>query len=130
MKDSYLKITATSWITETVDIDRSRFCDEIHRLINCDVWEGVPFHVDGIGSFYMILDENGKISEPPKPFNPIATFLYNNRYDVIVGDVIVCELKYVPSDEPGIEEELDCCPIEPAKLYALLEHIRKAVSGE
>ena len=63
-----------------------------------------------------------KIKNPPKKVNALATFLYNNSLDYIVGDVIIGELKYVPSDEPDIPEELDVCPIDADKLSHLLNY--------
>jgi len=40
------------------------------------------------GGGYIVLDEEGKLKN--KPLNVIATELYNNQNDVIVGDVVVC----------------------------------------
>ena len=37
----------------------------------------------------IVLDEEGKLKD--KPVNKKATELYNNPYDVIVGDVIICD---------------------------------------
>lgn len=121
MKDGFLKIQVNGCM-ECLNIDRDKFSDSIHRLIDCDIWEGVPVHVPGIGSFYMMLDENGKIKNPPKKVNALATLLYNNSLDYIVGDVIIGELKYVPSDEPDIPEELDVCPIDADKLSHLFNY--------
>ena len=131
MKECYVKITP-SGIVSTVQIDRESFNETIYRLINCEVWEGVPVHVPGVGGLYMILDENGKIGIRPKMFNYIASKLYNNPLDFIVGDVIICDLRYVPSDEPGIEEELDCCPltdVQSAGLFSYIIEIMRRLNG-
>jgi hypothetical protein len=37
----------------------------------------------------IVVDEEGKLKG--KPVNVVATKLYGNPYDVIVGDVVVCD---------------------------------------
>jgi hypothetical protein len=38
----------------------------------------------------MVMDEEGKLKG--KQVNETATALYNNPYDVVVGDVVICEM--------------------------------------
>lgn len=62
----------------------------------------------------MCLDEDGKFKE--KPINDLASMLYNNPFDVIVGDVVLgTRFNEDPSAEPDI--------------YALPEEMSEKVEG-
>ncbi len=62
--------------------------NEIYGLIGCDFFETVRIIFTDI---IMMLDESGKIKDPPKPVNPRASMLYSGlQYgDYIVGDVLI-----------------------------------------
>lgn len=59
--------------------------DEIKTLIDCDWVEVVKLS----GGMLMVIDEEGKLVN--KRCNLAATELYGHPYDVIVGDVLVCD---------------------------------------
>jgi len=58
--------------------------DEVKRLISCE-WIEVVRLADGK---LMVMDEEGKLLR--KRCNLKASEIYNHPYDVIVGDVLVC----------------------------------------
>lgn len=61
--------------------------------------EVVP--VDAIPNTFMILNEEGKIMD--LPINTIATRLYANPYDIIVGDVfLVTDVNPDPYEDPDL----------------------------
>lgn len=69
--------------------DDDTFNDEVYKLLNCSCWEGV---VNNFG-LYMLVDENGKVSKPPKELNPIATLIYPGAgKDYIAGDVLISKI--------------------------------------
>jgi len=60
-------------------------CEDCYRFIGCDLVQMVMFK---IGKTYcMILDEEGKLTG--SEYNELATILYNNPYDFIVGKVVI-----------------------------------------
>lgn len=64
------------------------FNDEVYKLLDCECWEGVP----GAFGTYLMLDESGKIKNPPKQENLLASSLYTRSkfgIDVLAGDVLV-----------------------------------------
>lgn len=89
-----------------VSIDRSELLDRMHEVIGCDCIEQVRTIVPDL---CMIVDESGKIKDPPQEFNPIASLLYAGFLyadDAIVGPVIFVSLQSVPPFD-----ELDWFPI-------------------
>lgn len=64
---------------------------------------------------FMVVDEEGKLTG--KPLNRVATSIYSNPYDVIVGDAFICkegivdgehDLVGLSSDDVGyLTKELD-----------------------
>jgi hypothetical protein len=60
---------------------------EIYDLIGCQLIEVV--RVPG-SHFILVVDEEGKMHEPMKPDNPLATVFAQNSDDVIVGDALLC----------------------------------------
>ena len=80
----------TNFEYEVVELpDDDTFNSEVHKLLDCECWEGVP----GCFGTYLILDESGKIKNPPKDANPLASLLYSSVPlfigDVLAGDVLV-----------------------------------------
>lgn len=105
MKQKYLFIPADAeapcrWVEIESD-SCSGFNDDVHRLIDCDCYEQVYIKNDDI---VFLVDESGKIKNPPKPINVRASEFYPGTMygDPIVGDVIVCSLGFrTDVDEPG-----------------------------
>ena len=82
-----------------VEIPHKEFNDNVHRLIECSIYELV--HVPG--GFYLVVDENGKMYEVPKPVNVLASMLYPGtpHGDPIVGDVLIGRIGTV-NEEPDM----------------------------
>lgn len=74
---------------EVVELpDDNTFNDEVYKLLGCSCWEGVP----GLFGTYLMVDESGKIKNPPKEVNSLAnciTNLFFNSNDLLVGNVLV-----------------------------------------
>ena len=70
-------------------------------------------------NYLLIMDEERKLKE--KPVNRVATILYGNPYDVIVGDIIIATMR---KDENG---EMDIFGFEEPvpKLRALVNSKEK-----
>ena len=100
---TYLYVKADGSVSR-VDIPHKEFNDNVHRLIDCSIYELV--HVPG--NFYLVVDENGKILDVPKPVNVLASMLYPGtpHGDPIVGDVLVGRLGTVDGepDMVGLSE--------------------------
>ena len=96
--NTYLLVKVDGSVTR-VDIPHEKFNDNVHSLIDCSIYELV--HVPG--DFYLVVDENGKIYDVPKPVNILASMLYPGtpHGDPIVGDVLVGRLGTV-NGEPDM----------------------------
>lgn len=118
MMEKYLKIDPSgdfSW----VDIDRVPYswCDaegmdlqQICQHIGCSCFEQVRTVLPGI---VLLVDESGRIKNPPQRHNEIASRLYYGWLignDDIVGPALVCSLR--PTEPIG---ELDLFPLTPAE---------------
>lgn len=69
--------------------DDNTFNDEVYKLLDCTCWEGVT----NIFGYYMLLDENAKISNEPKIINILATTIYSGfPNDYILGDVLISKI--------------------------------------
>ena len=77
-------------------------CDEIHRLVG-GYFENVWLYGFPASDVIMVVDESGKLAG--KPVNLIASCIYGNAFDVIVGDVLLLKLERV-----GEYNELDELP--------------------
>ena len=81
------------------------FNSRVKELIGCEYYEVVSIK-DG---FYFLVDELGKVVDPPKPTNPKASFFYPGSLhgDLIVGDVIIGKHGYVDGepDVVGLDED-------------------------
>lgn len=91
--------------------DAGAFNSRVHELINCKYYEVVNIKPD----YYFIVDELGKVTDPPKAINKKASLFYpgSNFGDPIVGDVIIAKEGYVCGDPDavGLDEE-DLCHFE------------------
>lgn len=70
--------------------------DCLHKLISCDCLEQVRTVLPNI---VLIIDESGKLKNPPQSHNELASRLYYGYQigmDDIVGPAVVCSLKRVP----------------------------------
>jgi hypothetical protein len=82
-------IKATGEEEEIIPEDGSFFSlKELYSLLNCSLVELVNVNRD----YIMIVDEEGRLTG--KPINEKASDLVKDRYDFIVGDVIVCHQNY------------------------------------
>ena len=89
MLEKYILIPADESVKPYyVEIDSERFNDTVHELLDCDYFEPVYCHI----GYVLLVDEVGKLKDPPKPVNFRASGFYpGSMYgDPIVGDVIVC----------------------------------------
>lgn len=110
-KEKYLRldpIGEVSWVT----IDREHLLEDLRDAIGCEWLEGVylPYGV------CVIVDEVGKIKDPPQPINWLASRLYPGTAfgDPLVGPVVFARIDVV-------DGESDWCPLLPAQI-SLLQH--------
>lgn len=100
MQNVYLFIPADEQVPcQYVTLDRRELNEQIHRLLNCEIFECVYLADDVM----LIVDESGNIISPPKSINLRASVFYPGFFnsDPIVGDVLVaCEGFY--DGEPDI----------------------------
>ena len=76
--------------------------EEIHRLVG-GFFENVYLPYFPVSDIVMSVDEEGKLKG--KPVNILATLMYRNLYDFIVGDALIFKLERV-----GEYNELDQVP--------------------
>ena len=93
----------TNFEYEVVELpEDDSFNSEVYKLLNCECWEGVP----GCFGTYLILDESGKIKNPPKEANPLASLLYSSALlfnnDILAGNVLVSTIGYNTDGESDI----------------------------
>ena len=85
--------------------DAEAFNDNVHKHLGCQYYELVSIKND----FYFIVDELGKITNPPKPINKKASLFYpgTNYGDPIVGTVLIGKHGYVNGepDAVGLDED-------------------------
>ena len=122
MTEKYLRIDPSGEIT-LIQLDRvlHKYCDgdgpdldQIHAAIGCSCMEQVRTVIPGI---VLLIDESGKIKDPPQRHNEIASRLYYGFLigkDDIVGPVIVAALR--PTEPYG---ELDLFPLNDVELAKL-----------
>ena len=93
------------------------FNDTVHREIDCDCYEHVRIHANITCSF--LVDECGKLKNPPKPVNYRASVFYPGAAfgDPIVGDVFVCDIGLV-------DGESDFIPLSDEKEKILLNTLK------
>lgn len=122
MAEKYLRIDPSGEIS-WVDIDRVPYswCDgegmdlqQIYNHIGCSCMEQVRTVLPGI---VLLVDESGRIKDPPQRHNEIASRLYYGWLigkDDIVGPALVCALR--PTEPYG---ELDLFPLDSVELAKL-----------
>lgn len=78
-----------------VAIDRDDLLDDLYRIIGCRCVERVRTTLKDI---VIIIDESGKLKDPPKLHNELASRLYAGWLygDDIVGPAVVMGLRRVP----------------------------------
>lgn len=122
MSERLLKIDPSGEIS-WVSIDRKPYnwtvgdgfsLNQIYAAIDCSCVEQVRTVLPGI---VLLVDESGRIKDPPKPHNEIASRLYAgwiSGWDDIVGSALICALRPVP---PLMEH--DWCVLNHAELLKL-----------
>lgn len=127
MSEKYLRIDPSgdiSWIK----IDRVPYewdpdysgmsLDQIYAAIGCSCMENVRTVIPGI---VILVDESGKIKDPPQKHNEIASRLYLGYLrgmDDICGPAIVCAMR--PTEPLG---EMDLFPLNSRELAQLSLHL-------
>ena len=88
MLERYIYITCDGEIS-VVEFEHSELLKKCHELCNCEYIETV--YLPHYGDLLMIVDDSGKITDPPKRVNPVASMLYPGTLhgDYIVGDVLL-----------------------------------------
>lgn len=92
--------------------------DKLHQIIGCDCIEHVRTILPGI---VMIIDESGRIKNPPQLHNELASWLYygyiHGGWD-IVGPAVIC------AERPdGDTCELNLFPLTPHELRLLTRYL-------
>ena len=110
MLERYILITCDGEIS-VVEFMHEELLRKCHELLNCTMIE--PVYLRNYGDLLMIVDDAGKITDPPKRVNPVASMLYPGvvNGDVIVGDVLLGREGFV-NGEPDI-----CGLYDPALNY-------------
>jgi hypothetical protein len=84
-------IKATGEIVEVEPANGTDFSlEEMQKFVGGYIEVAYPHPYDGM---IMVIDEEGKIKQ--KPINKVATLIYNNTSDVIVGDALLCRSEQV-----------------------------------
>lgn len=99
--------------------------DEIHRLVG-GFFENIYLPDFSVSDIVMSVDEEGKLKG--KPVNILATVMYRNLYDFIVGDALIFKLERV-----GEYNELDQVPFtyeEAQIMKQICEMILKKIPKE
>ena len=110
---------------EVVELpDDDTFNDEVYKLLDCSCWEGVP----GMFGTYLMVDECGKLKNPPKKENLLANslypgFLFSN--DVLVGNVLVSK---IGTNEDGESDLVSLSDKDIKYIFDSLKLAKKAIS--
>lgn len=121
MSEKYLRIDP-SGVISWIELDRVPYdwtdgdgisLDQIYAAIGCTCMEQVYTMIPDI---VILIDESGKIKDPPQQHNAIASRLYAGYAygDDIVGPAIVCALR-----RTGPLNELDLFPLNQVELAKL-----------
>ena len=100
-KEKYLVIypnNTVSWC----EIERSDMLHEFYKIIGCDSLENVRSILPDI---CLIVDECGKIKDPPQLVNEVASCFYAGSImgnDLIVGPAIFCSIGLVDGESDWI----------------------------
>ena len=84
-------------------IDMPYNYDKYRAALKAPYFENVFMHNPLLQEIVMMVDEEGKLTG--KPVNWIASALYGNPWDMIVGEALILSLERV-----GKYNELDCLP--------------------
>lgn len=98
---------------------------DIYPILDCTLCEQVHTCIRGV---VLIIDECGRIKDPPKPHNEVASQLYNGWHYAgvdIRGSAVVCALHPVPPDG-----ELDLVPLSESQEFVLSSFIGELPSKE
>lgn len=126
MAEKYLRIDPSGEIT-WIQIDRVHYSwcdadglslDQVHAAIGCDCMEQVRTVIPGI---VLLIDESGKIKDPPQRHNEVASRLYYGFLigkDDIVGPAIVAAMR--PTEPYGERDLFPLNQVELAKLSLCL----------
>lgn len=105
MTEKYHVLWPDSRIT-LEEIPRDQMLDRMYEIIGCDCVEQVRTWLNGV---CLIVDESGRIKDPPQQHNNPASFLYFGWIfgnDDIVGPAILVSLQ-----RTGPLDELDWFPL-------------------
>ena len=86
-----------------VDINYDNFLDECYNLLDCSCIEFACCE----DNYRFIIDESGKIKEPPKELNRCASMIYPPvPFDYLAGDVLIGKLDpNDPSEFTSLDED-------------------------
>ena len=113
MTEKYLVIHPDGKLTWE-EIPREQMLDRLHEIIGCSTVEQVRTMIRGI---VLIVDESGRIKDPPQNHNALASCLYYGwiaGMDDIVGPAVLAALRPV-----GPYHELDWFPLNEPELNTL-----------
>lgn len=89
--------------------DVKKWLQSVYQELGCSWIETAPTCLRGI---VLVVDEEGKLKDDwEQRINAVATKLYNNPYDVIVGDAILCRV-----------EGENLAPLTPEQATYILDH--------
>ena len=96
------------------EIPREKMLERLHEIIDCDCVENVHTILPWLN---LIVDESGRIKNPPKPHNETASLFYLGYIlgsDDIVGTVVLAGIDLV-------DGESDWVPLQPYHVDKLRE---------
>lgn len=87
MKEKYIKITTTNKV-DVLEIDSDELLKGFYSAIDCSSVALISVRIfPHKPPYLLVVDEEGKVKDPPKQPNEVATMLFKGA--VIVGDVII-----------------------------------------
>lgn len=114
-KEKYMVIDPSGEI-RWIEIDRLNLLEEFYEAIDCDCLENVRTIIPDV---CLIVDESGRIKDPPKPHNDLASQLYLGwilGHDDIVGPAIVAAIHLV-------DGESDWVPLNDIELFKVQNYL-------
>lgn len=103
--------------TEWMETEHDQLVKTCYKVIGCDCVESVCTIIPDV---CLIVDESGKIKDPPQPHNDLASSFYRGCYlagDNIVGPAVVAAIHQV-------DGESDWVPLNKEELYLVLDQIQ------
>lgn len=101
------------------DGELSLLLSDLYPVIGCNCVEQVSSIISGV---VFVVDESGRIKDPPQPLNPLASRFYAGT---AYGDPIVGPAVFFFMRPSGPLQELDLFPLDPVQ-----EHFVEAVLGK